>query len=677
MPGAHRVAFALGFALLVGQIGSAIADGRTEESVAHVWTDALLFAIGHDYARPPVHARNIYHLAATMYDAWATFEPQARPLFLGSGMHPACNVDGLEPERLRKSSRAARERAIAQGAWHLLRHRYRDAADAPAVRAHLDRLAEGWELQEHPAEDDPAARLGHRVAACVIGVGRRDDSNEDAAYANIAYAPINAPLDPTRGGNAALSFPSRWQPLRIPGFRDQAGRPAEPAEFLGADWGEVTPFALEPADATRIVRGGVSRTVYFDPGAPPMLEIDPDAYARQFALVAAWSSHLDPDDTRLIDISARARSGAIGADDLDADSLAHFALSGGQTTRIVVADGAGTASPVRVPLGDYARVIAEYWADGVDSETPPGHWLRLYNEHVSTHPERARRLGGDGARLDALGFDIVAYLALGGALHDAAIAAWSVKSAYDYVRPMSAIRYLDRPRTTTGPGGASPVGLPIVPGHIERVRIGDPLAGPGGIDVGRTKIRAWRGPTAIHDPDTDVAGVGWILARDWWPYQRPNFVTPPFAGYVSGHSTFSRAAAVVLERLTGSPFWPGGSAGFTAKANEFLVFERGPSVDVPLRWATYRDAADETGLSRVWGGIHPPVDDLRGRRIGARVGERAWRRTASLIGPVGGRSPGAVQGCSAGGAPVWLFGVGAWMIVRRRDAFRFGAIARR
>ena len=42
------------------------------------------------------------------------------------------------------------------------------------------------------------------------------------------------------------------------------------------------------------------------------------------------------------------------------------------------------------------------------------------------------------------------------------------------------------------------------------------------------------------------------------PHQEAvEFVTPPFAGYISGHSTFSRAAAEVLTLLTGDPFFPG------------------------------------------------------------------------------------------------------------------------
>jgi hypothetical protein len=56
-----------------------------------------------------------------------------------------------------------------------------------------------------------------------------------------------------------------------------------------------------------------------------------------------------------------------------------------------------------------------------------------------------------------------------------------------------------------------------------------------------------------------------------------------------------------------------------------LVFEEGPSVDVVLQWATYRDASDQTSLSRIWGGIHPPVDDLPGRRLGIIIAGNAFK----------------------------------------------------
>ena len=153
------------------------------------------------------------------------------------------------------------------------------------------------------------------------------------------------------------------------------------------------------------------------------------------------------------------------------------------------------------------------------------------------------------------------------------------------------------------------------------VEIGDPLAGDANENVGEIKLYTWQGHSFIDNTETDQAGVDWILAKDWYPYQRPTFVTPPFAGYVSGHSTYSRAAAELMTKITGNAFFPGGIGEFTAKANEFLVFEEGPSLDIVLQWATYRDASDQSSLSRIWGGIHPPADDIPGRVIGEIIAE--------------------------------------------------------
>jgi hypothetical protein len=282
--------------------------------------------------------------------------------------------------------------------------------------------------------------------------------------------------------------------------------------------------------------------------------------------------------------------------------------------------------PQMVPRGDYARVLAEFWADGPESETPPGHWFVILNEAVSDHPDLVKRIGGAGQIVGPLEWDIKAYFALAGAMHDSAIAAWGIKGWYDYIRPMSAIRALADFGQSSDPllPNYSADGIPLEPGYIELVETGDPLAGVSDENVGKIKLYAWRGPDYIVDPDVDQAGVDWILAENWWPYQRPTFVTPPFAGYISGHSTYSRAAAELLTNLTGNPYFPGGMSGFDVVANEFLVFEEGPSVNMTLEWATYRDASDQCSLSRIWGGIHPPADDLPGRLIGEKIGPDAY-----------------------------------------------------
>jgi hypothetical protein len=203
---------------------------------------------------------------------------------------------------------------------------------------------------------------------------------------------------------------------------------------------------------------------------------------------------------------------------------------------------------------------------------------------------------------------------------------WGVKSWYDFIRPVSAIRSMaDRGQSTNDAlSNYSPDGIPLIDGYIEVVEEGDDLAGEENENVGKIKLYAWKGPDYIDDPATSYAGVGWILAENWWPYQRPGFITPPFAGYVSGHSTFSRAAAEILTMFTGDEYFPGGLGEFHFTQNEYLVFEDGPSMDVTLQWATYRDASDETSLSRIWGGIHPPIDDIPGRKMGIEIANEVF-----------------------------------------------------
>jgi hypothetical protein len=278
-----------------------------------------------------------------------------------------------------------------------------------------------------------------------------------------------------------------------------------------------------------------------------------------------------------------------------------------------------------VPRADYARVLAEFWADGPDSETPPGHWFTILN-YVNDHPLFEKRFMGQGEILDDLEWDVKAYFILAGTMHDVAVCSWGIKGWYDYIRPISAIRGMAERGQSSDPNlpRYHPGGIPLVEGYIDLVGENDPLAGDNGEHVNKIKLYAWQGPDSIQNPASDVAGVDWILAENWWSYQRPSFITPPFAGYISGHSTFSRAAAEVMTLLTGDPFFPGGMGEFVAAKNEFLVFEDGPSVDVVLQWATYRDASDQTSLSRIWGGIHPPADDIPGRIIGQQIGPAAF-----------------------------------------------------
>jgi len=474
-----------------------------------------------------------------------------------------------------------------------------------------------------------------------------DGANEANAYASIDYMPFNPPIAVEDPGNPDIVDLNRWQQITLTQAIDQSGNVVSSTPpFVSPEWGAVHPFSMTAADRSTCQRAGFSYPIYHDPGMPPTIDGTLTAeYKWTHSLVAVWSGHLDTTQGRgadLIDISP-ASIGNIQSYPMSFEEHRNFydrLLGGTPETGYTVNPATGAPyQPQVVPLADYARVIAEFWADGPDSETPPGHWFVIVNT-INDHPDLVKRFEGAGPELGPLEWDVKIYFALGGAMHDAAIAAWGIKGCYDYVRPVSAIRAMADRGQSTNPADVATYhvdGIPLEPGYIEVVALGDMIYKPGpdgrcaapvaatAEDVGKIRLYAWRGPCAINNANFDEAGISWILAENWWPYQRPTFVTPPFAGYVSGHSTYSRTAAELLTLFTGDEYFPGGKSEFPAEQDRFLVFEDGPSVDLTLEWARYVDASDQCSLSRIWGGIHPPADDIPGRRIGMVLGPEAFR----------------------------------------------------
>jgi hypothetical protein len=218
-------------------------------------------------------------------------------------------------------------------------------------------------------------------------------------------------------------------------------------------------------------------------------------------------------------------------------------------------------------LGDREKVIAEFWEDGPGTSFPPGTWIGF-----GTFISRRDR--------HSLDQDIALFFPLANALLDASIAAWDVKRAYDSQRPITGIAAL----------------------------FGDRL------------VDAWGGPGK---------GTQKIPANQFLPYQSLTAPTPPFAEYVSGHSTFSSAAATILQRATGGDRF-GGSFTQAAGANRF---DGGisPQQPVTLTWDTFTEAAQEAGISRLYGGIHIAAGNEAGQTLGRQVGDAVWNRAISHL----------------------------------------------
>ncbi|MEM9160798.1 MAG: vanadium-dependent haloperoxidase, partial [Verrucomicrobiota bacterium] len=580
-------------------------------SVARLWNEFLLEAIRKDFPDPTQHGRNLYHVSAAMWDAFWAYDIEG-----WSRATPAFHQEVLTEADWGGDREAAQRKAISYAAYQVLLERYKNSVGREesyfGFRWLMGKLGYDPDFME-TVGNDPAA-VGNRIGQGLLAIAVNDGSNEANGYADTSgYSPSNDPLVFKFSGTD-MDEPNLWQPLAFDFLVTQNGIPIgeDIQEFIGVNWREVDTFAIEKDS---------SNTIAIDPGPPPLFGTETEPEFRESAVeVIRFSSCLDPATGTMINISP----------------------SGRLNNRLGKNEGTGRAlNPVTgqryadnfVNFADYGRILAEFWADGPSSETPPGHWNALHNE-ITEGPLFERKYGGRGEELSKLEWDIQAYLALNGGMHDAAVAAWTLKRQYDYVRPISIIRYLASLGQSSDPLRPSyhPNGLPLETDLIEVITAESSAVGERHEHLadylGEIAIWSWAGEP--EDTENEVGGVEWIRAADWRPYQRRTFVTPAFAAYVSGHSTFSRAGAEVMALLTGTPFFPGGIGEFHFEKNEYLEFEQGPSEDVTLQWATYYDAADQAGISRLYGGIHVRADDFVGRELGARIGMEAFLKAHSM-----------------------------------------------
>ncbi|MFZ9914101.1 MAG: DUF6851 domain-containing protein, partial [Phycisphaerales bacterium] len=516
-------------ALVGATAAGPLASSASAESVARVWNEQLLTSIRNDLVRPPVQARNLFHVSVAMYDAWAAYQPGQRGYFFAEKI----SAPDIE---------AARREAISYAAFRMMKHRFAVSPNyatiiSPALDARM--VALGYDPANTSTSGNSPSAVGNRVAALVIQRTVNDGSREafNHATASGTYPDVNPALVVALPFNPTVVNPSRYQPLALSFFVDQAGN-VIPGGFppkLAPFWGSVTPFGLAAGDMDPARPG-----VYFNPPAVPTLNGAQDAVFRDgHEQVVVRSSWLTPADGVTMDISPA----AMGNNPLGADSGTGRALN--------PATGLPYAPNV-VKRGDWARCLAEFWADGPNSTTPPGHWNEIANV-VTHHPAFERRWGGKGDELPELEWDVKMYLTLNGALHDAAICAWGLKGYYDSMRPIGAIRALAQNGQCSDPAQAAynANGIHLIPNTIELITEATSAPGQRHEDLagyeGFIAVKSW--PGAPSNPATEYTGVQWMLAGNWMPYQRPTFVTPPFAGYVSGHSTYSRAAAEVRRLL--------------------------------------------------------------------------------------------------------------------------------
>jgi hypothetical protein len=229
-------------------------------------------------------------------------------------------------------------------------------------------------------------------------------------------------------------------------------------------------------------------------------------------------------------------------------------------------------------LDEAKKLNVEYWADGPASEFPAGHW-GLLAQFVS---QRDRH---------SIDQDVQMFFMMHNASFDAGIVAWHFKRKYDGVRPITAIRYLKQ-------------------GEM---------------------VYAWGGPGQPTE---------YIPGEKWMPYNPGSNLTPAFPGYISGHAIYSSASATVLrlftrdDRFGYSTVIPKCDVNYFGKdfSRCFGRVEPGiPAVTTRISFATFSEAAQQAGLSRIQGGIHFLDDITVGQTLGALIGQQAWDKAQTYF----------------------------------------------
>lgn len=209
------------------------------------------------------------------------------------------------------------------------------------------------------------------------------------------------------------------------------------------------------------------------------------------------------------------------------------------------------------------KAIVEFMRDGPRSTGQSGHWLK-FAQMVSKR---------DHHTLDQ---DVQLYFAVSSAAQDAFIAAWESKRFYDTSRPWTLIHHC--------------------------------FAGKD--------IKGWGGP----DKGTvDMKG------DNWHPFSPSTFVTPPFPGYVSGHSCVSACCAKVLALFTGDEHFG------AIEVRQCCVLTETGGETIKLDLPTFSATAEMAGISRVMGGYHIQSDNTAGLKLGRDVATVVWDKARACI----------------------------------------------
>ncbi|MEM9726170.1 MAG: vanadium-dependent haloperoxidase, partial [Pseudomonadota bacterium] len=587
--------------ITIGDGTQAITVNNPDPTVSVVWDRVVQQAVIETSVPvgPTIAARAYAMMHTAMYDAWASFDETAVRV-----SRDGADQDNAALEQT-GGSEAQKVKAMSFAAHTVLMSLFPDLE--PLFDAVLSERY-GFTAGDGSVE----AAIGVDAAEDLLADRLTDGANQLTGYSSDGSRYVGANGDPDSAGRNIENWTPEFRQVDDPSTGVQG--------FLTPHWGNVESFALEER-----LEGG---EVVVDYNLPPAPEgFFAAAYAGSSVSLDDRSVTLTADFT----LSTGEVIAAGVATDLFSLSIEERAELIGPVINAGFIRQAEEVIAYSGTLTDTGKLVAEFYEDGGGTAFPPGTWM-AYAQFVSAR---------DAHDVDT---DAQLFLAMGNAVMDAGVATWEAKIEYDYARPIRAIRDLGELGLIGEPKDAD--------GQLQLDEAGRPIY----------FIEAFAGFEDADDPSLGL-GVQVIPATEFVTFQRPGDSSPPFAEYTSGHSAFSRAGAEVLRAFTGSDEF-GAEVIFEAGSSQF---ETGvPEERVTLQLATFvgsdgfngaqdltpdalstflaqataspeawnalgMSAADQAGLSRLFGGIHFQDGDVNGRELGAAVGQQAFDLAQAFI----------------------------------------------
>jgi hypothetical protein len=544
------------------------AAGDAPSSVAWGWVSAATEAVSSGDVKldnrigPTIGARYYAMLGTALYEAWQVFDQQARsslPNLPGAGRWDR-DLE-LQIRRFLRASAETEDEGEDEDGTSAASGR-NDGAPSPLAGRLIDAVVA---RTTHAVLSSPLSgllagsagldRLNQQLEATLSGFTPAELAQFNGLDQQISAAVAQRVLDSFSHDGSSLTLPSLTNPLTL-------NAPA------------YVPVNSGPASVQLIDRWTPEYGVNSDPATPLQSHLTPfwgdvQYYLVPSAALEALSSTAKVPEPFLLDANDtyNLQLGLIYDNGQGPGVRITPELIGTMINPAFIEqanDVVAYSRQLAAPEGNLYKGIAQFWENGGGTPYPPGTWM-AFGQYASL------------LHNNSLADDAKLFLGLGASVYAASIACWDLKRQFDYARPIRVVRELSR------------LGLMEDSDN-------DPSNG--------SQFEAYsRGQ-----------GLQLINGVDWETYQSVGGYSPPFPEFVSGHSTFSAAAADFLTNFYDSPEF-GGKVQFQLG---FSYDEPGQTVS--LAWDTWMGAAQEAGSSRLWGNIHFTDGNLEGQALGSSIG---------------------------------------------------------